>query len=245
MKDYDATTYGDRIAPVYDDLYDSLFDVDGTVNLLAELAAGRGALELAIGTGRIAIPLKRAGVDVKGIDASEAMVAKLHAKPGGDDIEVAMGDFADVELEGTFGLVFIVFNSLFALTSQQDQIRCFASVADHLADDGVFLIEAFVPDATCFERHQTSGVDSVSVDEVIMEASRHDPVRQRVDSQHIVMRAGKPVELYPVSIRYAYPSELDLMARLAGLRLRDRWGGWRREPFTSESKLHVSVYTPS
>ena len=245
MKDYDAATYGDRIAPVYDDLYDNLFDVDGTVTLLAELAAGRGALELAIGTGRIAIPLKRAGVDVKGIDASEAMVAKLHAKPGGDDIEVAMGDFADVELEGTFGLVFIVFNSLFALTSQQDQIRCFASVADHLADDGVFLIEAFVPDATRFERHQTSGVDSVSVDEVIMEASRHDPVRQRVDSQHIVMRAGKPVELYPVSIRYAYPSELDLMARLAGLRLRDRWGGWRREPFTSESKLHVSVYTPS
>lgn len=243
MKDYDAATYGDRIAPIYDDLYDDLFDVGATVALLAELAEGRGALELAIGTGRIALPLKRAGVEVKGIDASEAMLAKLRAKPGGHDIEVAMGDFADVELDGTFGLVFIVFNSLFALTSQQDQVRCFASVADHLADDGVFLIEAFVPDPTRFERHQTSGIDSVSVNKVIMEASRHDPVHQRVDTQHIVMRAGKPVELYPVSIRYAYPSELDLMARLAGLRLRDRWGGWRREPFTSESNFHVSVYT--
>jgi SAM-dependent methyltransferase len=243
MKDYDATTYGDRIAPIYDALYDGVFDDDATVGLLAELAAGRPALELAIGTGRIALPLRRAGVEITGIDASEAMVAKLRAKPGGDDIDVVMGDFADVEVEGTFGLVFIVFNSLFALTSQQDQVRCFRNVADHLADDGVFLIEAFVPDTARFERHQTAGIDSVSVDEVIMEASRHDPVRQRVDGQHIVMRAGKPVELYPVSIRYAYPSELDLMARLAGLRLRDRWGGWQRESFTSESKFHVSLYT--
>ena len=245
MKNYDAATYGDRIAPIYDDLYDELFDVDATVALLADLAGGRPALELAIGTGRIALPLKRAGVEITGIDVSEAMVAKLRAKPGGDGIEVVMGDFAEVEVEGDFGLVFVVFNTLFNLASQQDQVRCFVNVADHLTDDGVFLIEAFVPDTTRFERHQSSGIDSVSVDEVIMEASRHDPVRQRVDSQHIVMRAGKPVELYPVSIRYAYPSELDLMARLAGLRLRDRWGGWRREPFTSESKLHVSVYTPA
>lgn len=243
MKDYDAATYGDRIAPIYDELYDELFDVDATVALLAELAAGRPALELAIGTGRIALPLKRAGVEITGIDASEAMVAMLRAKPGGNEIEVVMGDFAEVEIEGDFGLVFILFNTLFNLASQQDQVRCFANVADHLGDDGVFLIEAFVPDIARFDRHQSSGIDSVSMDEVIMEASRHDPVRQRVDSQHVVMRAGKPVELYPVSIRYAYPSELDLMARLAGLRLRDRWGGWHREPFTSESKFHVSLYS--
>ena len=243
MKDYEAATYGDRIARVYDDLYDELFDVDASVALLAELAAGRPALELAIGTGRIALPLKRAGVEITGIDVSEGMVAKLRAKPGGDEIEVVMGDFAEVEVEGDFGLVFVVFNTFFNLASQQDQVRCFANVADHLGDEGLFLLEAFVPDITRFNQHQYSGVDSVSVDEVIMEASRHDPVRQRVDSQHIVMRAGKPVELYPVSIRYAYPSELDLMARLAGLRLRDRWGGWQREPFTSESKFHVSLYS--
>ncbi|HZK50998.1 MAG TPA: class I SAM-dependent methyltransferase [Actinomycetota bacterium] len=242
MEDYEAHTYGDRIAGIYDDLYGTLFDVDATVALLAELAGDGSALELAIGTGRIALPLKEQGVDVRGIDASEAMVSELRAKPGGDHIDVVMGDFADVDVDGRFKLVFVVFNTLFALTAQDDQVRCFANVADHLTDDGLFVVEAFVPDATRFTRHQTVGVDNVGAEEVRLEASRHDPVNQRVDSQHIVLRQGKTVEMYPVSIRYSYPTEVDLMARLAGLRLRDRWGGWHKEPFTSESKFHVSVY---
>lgn len=242
MKDYEAHTYGDRIAGVYDELYGTLFDVDATVALLAELAGDGPALELAIGTGRIALPLKRRGVDVTGIDASEAMVAKLRAKPGGNDIGVVMGDFADVDVEGAFKLVFVVFNTLFALTTQDDQVRCFTNVGKHLTEDGAFVVEAFVPDATRFTRHQTVGVDHVGAEEVRLEASRHDPVNQRVHSQHIVLKQGKTVEMYPVSIRYSYPTELDLMARLAGLRLRDRWGSWHKEPFTSDSKLHVSVF---
>jgi SAM-dependent methyltransferase len=242
MKGYEAHTYGDRIAGVYDELYGTLFDVDATVSLLAELAGDGPALELAIGTGRIALPLADRGVDVTGIDASEAMVAELRAKPGGDDIPVVMGDFADVDIEGRFKLVFVVFNTLFNLATQDEQVRCFTNVTKHLTEDGVFVVEAFVPDATRYTRHQTTGVDRLDSESVHLEASRHDPVNQTVDSQHIHLRRGEPVEMYPVSIRYAYPSELDLMASLAGLRLRARWGGWHKEPFTSESKFHVSVY---
>ena len=242
MKGYEAHTYGDRIAGVYDELYGTLFDVDATVSLLAELAGGGPALELAIGTGRIALPLADRGVDVTGIDTSEAMVAELRAKPGGDDIPVAMGDFADVDIEGHFKLVFVVFNTLFNLATQDEQVRCFTNVTKHLSEGGVFVVEAFVPDVTRYTRHQTTGVDRLDSESVHLEASRHDPVNQTVDSQHIHLRRGEPVEMYPVSIRYAYPSELDLMASLAGLRLRARWGGWHKEPFTSESKFHVSVY---
>jgi ubiquinone/menaquinone biosynthesis C-methylase UbiE len=242
MKGYEAHTYGDRIAGVYDELYGTLFDVDATVSLLAALAGGGPALELAIGTGRIALPLEDRGVDVTGIDASEAMVAELRAKPRGDDIPVVMGDFADVGIEGHFKLVFVVFNTLFNLATQDEQVRCFTNVTKHLTEGGVFVVEAFVPDVTRYTRHQTTGVDRLDSESVHLEASRHDPVNQTVDSQHIHLRRGEPVEMYPVSIRYAYPSELDLMARLAGLRLRARWGSWHKEPFTSESKFHVSVY---
>lgn len=242
MRGYDAHTYGERIAEVYDKLYGTLFDVEATVQVLAHLAGGEPALELAIGTGRIALPLTEAGIQVAGIDISEAMVAKLRSKPGGEDIPVVIGDFADVDVDGAFGLVYIVFNTLFGLTTQKDQVRCFANVAKRLTDGGVFLVEAFVPDVTRFDGHQRVGVEEVSVDEVHLEASRHDPVRQTIDTHHVVLPNGGPIELYPVSIRYAYPSELDLMARLARLRLRDRWGGWHREAFTSDSRFHVSVY---
>jgi SAM-dependent methyltransferase len=242
MEGYDARTYGDRIADVYDEMYGELFDNDATVARLAELAGDGKALELAIGTGRIALPLKQRGVDVTGIEISEAMVEKLRAKPGGADIPVVMGDFGDVRVDGQFDLVYVVFNTLFALTTQDEQVRCFANVARHLTDRGIFVVEAFVPDSTRFTRHQTVGVDSLGPDRVHLEASRHDPVTQIVESQHVVLRQGEPVEMYPVSIRYSYTGELDLMARLAGLRLRNRWGGWGKEPFTSESKFHVSLY---
>src|SRR5262245_53113118 len=169
------------------------------------------------------------------------MVAKLREKPGGDRIPVAMGDFADVPVEGRFTLVFVVFNTFFGLLTQDDQARCFANVAEHLADDGVFALEVFVPDLSRFDRGQRVSTLQVELDEVAVNADIHQPVEQVVFSQHVVIREDG-LRFYPVKIRYAWPSELDLMARLAGLELRDRWGGWRREPFTAQSVRHVSVY---
>ncbi len=241
MSDYDAASYGDKIADVYDEWYSQL-DTSGAVDMLADLAGSGPVLELGIGTGRLALPLSERGVEVHGIDASEAMVAKLRAKPGGDRIPVRMGDFADLEVEGQFSLIAVAFSTFFSLRSQEEQVRCFRNVALHLSDDGLFVIEAFVPDVSRFDRQQRVGASKVKSDgEVMLEVSQHDPTQQRVDAQHIVLsEAG--IEMYPVKVRYSYPAELDLMAQLAGLRLRERWGGWRREPFTASSIWHVSVY---
>lgn len=240
MDAYGPETYGDRIADVYDNLYTSL-DTAGAVETLAELTAGDPVLELAIGTGRLALPLAQRGIEVHGIDASEAMVAKLREKPGGAGIPVTIGDFADVAVDGSYSLVFVAFNTLFALLTQEEQLRCFANVAAHLAEGGVFVVEVFFPDLSRFDRGQRVQATTVDTDEVMIDASRHDPVAQRVDSSHIVItEAG--IRLYPVHVRYAFPSELDLMAKLAGLELRERWGGWNREPFTAASQRHVSVY---
>ena len=158
MKEYDAWTYGDRVADVYDELYAAL-DPSDAVEALARLAGSGPALELAIGTGRIALPLAARGVEVHGIDASEAMVAKLRDKPGGAAIPITMGDFADVAVDGRYSLVYVVFNTFFGLLTQEDQVRCFRNVATRLADDGVFVIEAFVPDVTRFDRAQRVSVD--------------------------------------------------------------------------------------
>jgi SAM-dependent methyltransferase len=246
MNDYDASTYGDRIADFYDD--EAVFglppDTDATVGFLASVAGGGPVLELAIGTGRIALPLAQRGFKVHGIDASERMVARLRAKPGGESIPVKMGDFADVGVDGSFSLVFIVFNTFFALLTQEDQVRCFVNVARRLTPDGVFVIEVFVPDLTRFDRNQRTSTERVGVESAQIEASRHHPVEQRVDSLRTVIGEGA-VQLYPVQIRYAWPSELDLMGRLAGLRLRERWGGWRQEPFNGESTRHISLYEPA
>jgi SAM-dependent methyltransferase len=241
MEEYGPATYGDRIADVYDALYEETLDTDRAVEALAELARGGPVLELAIGTGRLALPLAERGLEVHGVDASERMVEKLRAKPGGEAIKVTMGDFADVPVEATYRLIFIAFNTLFALLTQEDQLRCFANATQHLTDDGVFVIEAFFPDLARFDRGQRTQATWVDAGRVMLDASRHDAVGQRVDSQHVVI-TEKGTKLYPVSIRYAFPSELDLMARLAGLELRERWGSWKREPFTAESGRHVSVY---
>ena len=240
MKEYDASTYGDRIADVYDEIYAELDPTDA-VDALARLAGAGPALELAIGTGRVALPLAARGVEVHGIDASEAMVAKLREKPGGDAIPVAMGDFADVAVDGRYTLVYVVFNTFYGLLTQEDQIRCFRNVAERLTDDGVFVIEAFVPDVTRFDRAQRVSAVSVDVDRVQLDLSRFDPVTQVVESQHVFLSADG-VRLNPVSIRFAYPPELDLMAQLAGMRLRERWSGWKGEPFTAASGQHVSIY---
>jgi SAM-dependent methyltransferase len=243
-REYDIRTYGQRIADVYDEWYGALWDEEtarAATSLLAELAGAGPALELGIGTGRVALPLRAAGVAVHGIDASESMVARLRAKPGGADIPVTIGDFATVPVDGRYPLIFVVFNTFFALLTQEDQLRCFGNVADHLTDGGVFLVEAFVPDLTRYTRGQNTSAIHVGTEQVRLDVARIDPVRQLIVSQHVLLTA-EGVRLYPVQLRYAWPSEMDLMARLAGLRLRARWGGWRREPFTAASGSHVSVY---
>ena len=242
MDEYGPSTYGDRWAGIYDEWGGRLpLETEQTVECLAELAGAGPVLELAIGTGRVSLPLTERGLEVHGVDASEAMVARLREKPGGDRIPVSMGDFADVPVEGRFSLVFVVFNTFFGLLSQDDQARCFANVAEHLTDDGIFVLEVFVPDLSRFDRGQRVSTLEVELDEVALNADVHQPVEHVVFSQHVVLREDG-LRFYPVKIRYAWPSELDLMARLAGLELRDRWGGWRREPFTAQSTRHVSVY---
>ena len=243
MSGYSAATYGDRIAEMYDQWYSSL-DAEGAVQLLAELAGPGPVLELGIGTGRVALPLVRRGIEVHGIEASEAMVAKLRAKPDGSGIAVTIGDFADVDVEGEFSMVYVPFNTIFCLLTQDDQLRCFQNVARKLSRGGVFVVEAFVPDLSRFERDQRVGLEDFAPDGIRIEASKHDRLGQRVESRHVVI-SQRGVEFYPLRIRYAYPSELDLMARLAGLELRERWGGWRRESFTAASVSHVSVYVRS
>ncbi len=240
MENYDAATYGDHIAEVYDGWYPAL-EKEAVVEFIAEKAGKGPALELGIGTGRIALPLQERGVEVHGIDGSDNMVAKLREKPGGDQIPVTMGDFADIPVDGRYRVIFIPFNTIFALITQEDQLRCFRNVAEHLSADGVFVLDAFVPDLSRFDRHQRVGMESHEPDAVRIEASVHDPVKQTVTSRHMVL-TEKGNKFYPLKIRYAWPSELDLMARLAGLELKERWGGWRREPFTPQSTSHVSVY---
>lgn len=239
MREYDDLTYGDRIAEFYDDLYG---DVDeATISLLEELSAGGEALELGIGTGRVALPLAARSVSVTGIDASPAMVEKLRAKPGGDGISVVMGSFAEIPIERDFDLIFVVFNTFFALSTQEEQIACFRSVAAHLKDPGRFLLEVFVPDLTRFEDHQAVRLIELSDETARLDAAEHDMVNQQIFSQH-VMIGKEGVKLFPVKLRYAWPAELDLMAALAGLTLKERWGSWQREPFTRDSTKHISTY---
>ena len=244
MDDTNASTYGDRIAEVYDEIHEHLGApevVDPMVDVLAVLAGDGLALELGIGTGRIALPLAERGVEVHGLDASAAMVAKLREKPGGDAIPVTMGDFEAFEVEGRYSLIFIVFNTFFGLPSQEAQINCFRNILRHLDDDGVFLVEVFVPDMTRFDRGQRISAGIVENDRLSINLDSHDIATQTVVSSHLYITA-EGVRMYPVNIRYAWPSELDLMARLAGMKLRDRWADWRRNPFTSASTGHVSVY---
>ncbi len=241
MPDHDAAPYGDRMAEIYDEWFAVPSDTEDTVGFLSDLAGPGPVLELGIGTGRIALPLAQRGYEVHGVDSSEAMVEKLRGKNGGEGIPVTIGDFAELDIEGEFSLVYVAFNTFFALLSQEDQVRCFSNVSRRLREGGAFVIEAFVPDMTLWDRDQRLATRHLEGTSVVLDAARHDPVEQRVASNHLVVsEAG--VTVYPVRLRYAWPSELDLMARLAGLRLRERLGGWLREPFTASSVRHVSVY---
>ena len=242
MEGYRPETYGDRIADVYDDLAATMPDPVDCVDRLAELAGTGPALELGIGTGRVALPLAARGVEVHGVDVSAAMVEALRAKPGGAAIPVIMGDFAELAVKGGYRLVYAVFNTFFSLLTQDDQVRCFAAVAGRLAPGGAFVLELFVPDPALHPGGQSVRTRHLSLDAVRLDLALHDPVTQRVDFQNVLLGAGG-IRLRPGAVRYAWPSELDLMARLAGMRLRERWGGWRREPYTASTEgLYVAVY---
>ena len=242
MKNYEpAMSFGEDVAATYDD-EEVRGDEDDTVEFLTRLAGDGPVLELAIGTGRIGLPLAARDVRVAGIEISPAMAARLRAKPGGDDIAVTMGDFADVDVPGAYRLAYVVYNTFFNLLTQDDQVRCFQNVAAHLTDDGAFVIEAFVP-AFLYRLRNDQYVDAeaIEVGEVRLDVGRHDPVAQLLDESHVSL-SNAGVRVFPIVTRYAWPGELDLMARIAGLRLADRWGGWNDEPFTSASERHVSVY---
>ena len=242
MEDYEPVkSFLGEAAEIYD--RSPRGDEDEAVAFLAELAGDVPALELAIGTGRIGLPLAARGVTVEGIDLSPDMVAQLRKKPGGDDIPVTIGDFSEVPVSGSYRLIYVVYNTFFNLLHQEEQVRCFENVAAHLADGGSFVIEARVPaHINGLRENQYVDAEEVGVDEVWLDVARYDPVSQRLEETHVSLSAEGGVRLFPIVTRYCYPSELDLMARIAGLRLKERWGGWKREPFDSRSILAVSVY---
>lgn len=242
MTKYEQHTYGDEIAEVYDRLYS---DVDpACIEFLAQLAGPGPALELGIGTGRIALPLLDRTVSLEGIDASQAMVGKLRAKPRGTEIDVHIGSFEHFAISRQFRLVYVVFNTFFNLPSQDQQVTCLQSVSNHLSSDGHFVIEAFVPDLARYVDFQSVRLISISDEGIRLDVAQLDPVAQHVESRHLLL-SEHGIRTYPVKLRYAWPSELDLMARIAGLTLLERWGSWSKEPFTRESTKHISVYAPA
>jgi SAM-dependent methyltransferase len=234
--------FDESVAARYDESSSEMFDaetVGPAVDFLAELAGGGRALEFGIGTGRIALPLAQRGVPVHGIDMSKAMVAKLRAKPGGEDIGVTIGDIATTMVDGSFSLAYLVYNTITNLTTQAAQVACFGNAAAHLEPGGCFVIELGVPELQRLPPGDTFRVFSASED--YWGIDEYDVATQILWSHHLDIVDGK-LERFSAPYRYAWPSELDLMAQLAGMRLRERWGGWKREPFTSESRTHVSVW---
>ncbi len=242
MKDYNPETFGELKADDYDAYCEGMErETRDSVAFLAALAAGGRVLEFAIGTGRVALPLAATGLEVHGIEASEHMVAKMREKPGGEAIPVTIGDMADARAEGQFDLVYLVFNTIWNLTTQDAQVRCFENAARHLSPKGVFLIEVVVPDFSEYVDGQRVKARWAEKDAIKFEIAVQDRVAQTVDFQRIVM-GETGAQMSPHFMRYSYPPEHDLMARIAGLELRERYAWWDRTPFTSESKSHVSIY---
>ena len=238
---HDDGYFGERVAARYDDDA-GIFEpavVDPVVNLLVELAGSGRALELGIGTGRIALPLARRGVQVHGIELSKAMAARLRAKPGGQEIGVTIGDFATTTVDGTFSGAYLVFNTIMNLTTQAAQVACFRNVAAHLEPGGCFVIEVGIPALRQLPPGET--IHAFHVGETSWGLDEYDVARQGLVSHHFRIVDGKLARL-SIPFRYAWPAELDLMAELGGMTLRDRWSGWKREPFTSDSVKHVSVW---
>jgi len=234
--------FDESVAARYDESAGEMFDpavVDPVVDLLVELAGGGPALELGIGTGRIALPLAQRGVSVHGIELSRAMVARLRAKPRGDDIGVTIGDFATATVDGTFSVAYLVFNTIMNLTTQEAQVACFRNVAAHLGPGGCFVIEVGVPELQRLPPGET--IRAFHVSETRWGFDEYDVATQDLTSHHLEIVDGR-LERHSVPFRYAWPSELDLMAQLAGMRLRERWSGWKREPYTSDSRKLVSIW---
>jgi SAM-dependent methyltransferase len=234
--------FGERVAARYDDDVAGMFDpgvVDAAVGMLAGLAGRGRALELGIGTGRIALPLARRGVPVHGIELSRAMVARLRAKPGSDAIGVTIGDFATTRAGGTFTVAYLVFNTIMNLTTQEAQVACFRNVAAQLAPGGCFVVEVGVPELRKLPPGQQAVPFHVSPGRWAFDV--YDVATQAMSSNYVEVSEGRG-EFRSIPFRYVWPAELDLMAQLAGLRRRDRWAGWSRQPFTSESEQHVSVW---
>ena len=234
--------FDEGIAATYDESSADMFDpaaVEPVVEVLAAITGSGRALELGVGTGRIALPLAARGVPVHGIELSTAMAARLRAKPGGDDVDVTIGDFATTEVGGSFSVAYLVFNTIMNLTTQAAQVACFRNVAAHLEPGGCFVVEVMVPNLQRLPAGETfhvfhGGEESWGIDE-------YDVATQGLTSHHFEMVDGR-FERSSVPFRYVWPAELDLMAQLAGMTLRERWAGWNREPFTNDSRQHVSVW---
>jgi SAM-dependent methyltransferase len=238
---YDPAAYGRAVAGDYDKLYKTVPETDETVAMLAELSGGEPILEMGIGTGRLALPLKERGIEVAGIEGSPEMVEQLRAKPGGDEIPVTVGDFAEVRVDGEFAVVVLALHTIFGLPTPDHQIRCFKNAARHLAPGGVFVIEARVIDPSEFQGGKAIQPRFSDAEQVEIQVQSFDAVTQRVEVTNVhLSNAG--VRLNAYVNQYTTPREFDLMGRLAGMRLRDRWDGWCREPFTAHSRRHVSVY---
>ena len=234
--------FDERIASSYGSKWPELFEsavVDATVNFLNDLAGTGAALELGIGTGRIALPLSRRGLRVHGIELSPAMVAELRTKPGANDIGVTLGDFATTTVDGAFSLAYLVRNTIMNLTTQDEQVACFGNVAAHLAPGGRFVVEVMVPELQRLPPGET--IHAFTVTPTHLGFEEYDVARQIAISHHYWLVDGR-LETFSAPFRYVWPSELDLMARLAGMTLRERWSGWTREPFKSDSRSHVSVW---
>lgn len=247
MEGYDASTYGERFADVYDDWYGEVTDAAACTRALAELARATGGgpiLELGVGSGRLAIPLALAGLEVHGIDASPAMVERLRSKPDGDRVRVTLGDMAELPLvDGPpFAVVFVAFNTFFNLSTEADQLRCLERVRSFLRPDGCLVIEAFVPAEAAGD-----GVDGsvtprlLAADEVVLTVSQRDRAAQTISGQHVHI-TEQGIRLRPWHLRYLTPAQLDDLAERAGLSLVARHGGWDGEPFTDDSTVHVSRY---
>jgi SAM-dependent methyltransferase len=235
--------FDERVASTYDDVPEPM--VDGTsvadaVAVLDDLAAGGRVLELAIGTGRIALPLAARGVEVAGIELSKAMLAKLRAKDGGTSLRVVIGDMTAAKADGPFSLVYLVFNTIMNVTSQAGQVAVFRNAAEHLAPGGCFLIECMIPELRRLPDGEVHVVFDASPDHFGID--EYDVVTQSLVSHHFTRLADGRWDYGTGPFRYAWPAELDLMAEMAGLRLRDRWGGWARQPFARDSRMHVSIW---